>query len=297
MMKYFGHKGLVLGTVLCVLAWAGNAPAAGYEVRLPVEKTVRLAPPPEKSADAAAKSAKPAKPALDEKKAAPLAPKTEAPKAEAPKADAPKAVPPKAEAPKVEVPKAKAPPVAVAKPAPEPKPALAPKPKPILKVDPLALETPPASAPHEPIALPELINEVLSFLDKEAMFRSIEVQTFVAEDLPAIESDKGQLQQVFLNLINNAFQALKKDGRVGILIEDREPDHVMVTISDNGPGIDKEDLEHIFEPFFTTRSEGTGLGLAITYGIVRKLRGEITVESAVGQGTAFHVLLPRKRGD
>ena len=155
MMKYFGHKGLVLGTVLCVLAWAGNAPAAGYEVRLPVEKTVRLAPPPEKSADAAAKSAKPAKPALDEKKAAPLAPKTEAPKAEAPKADAPKAVPPKAEAPKVEVPKAKAPPVAVAKPAPEPKPALAPKPKPILKVDPLALETPPASAPHEPIALPE----------------------------------------------------------------------------------------------------------------------------------------------
>jgi signal transduction histidine kinase len=149
----------------------------------------------------------------------------------------------------------------------------------------------------QPIDLPALINEVLGFLEKEAVFRNIEVQTFIADGVPSIMSDRGQLQQVFLNLINNAFEALKKDGRVGILIENKDPDLVVVTISDNGPGIPEEDLGHIFEPFFTTKTEGTGLGLAITYGIVRKLRGEIEVESQEGRGTSFHVVLPRIRGD
>jgi signal transduction histidine kinase len=147
------------------------------------------------------------------------------------------------------------------------------------------------------INVAELINEVLGFLEKEAMHRNIEVRMFVDDDVPEIQSDKGQLQQVFLNLINNSLEALKKDGRVGILIEAKDPDKIMVTISDNGPGIPTEELDHIFEPFFTTKAEGTGLGLAITYGIVRKLRGVIEVESTVGQGTTFHVSLPRTRDD
>jgi len=146
MIKRFGHKGLVLGAVLGVLAWGASALAAGYEVRLPVEKTVRLAPPQETlTADAP----KDAKPALDEKKAAP-APK--AAKPETPKAET---VKPKAEAAKPRAVKSKAAEVKVAEPASRPDaPAPAPVPKPEPKIDPLALETPPAAAPHEPLALP-----------------------------------------------------------------------------------------------------------------------------------------------
>lgn len=147
----------------------------------------------------------------------------------------------------------------------------------------------------EMIDVPKLIGEVMSFLEKEAEFRSIEIGTFFEDNLPQIESDRGQLQQVFLNIINNAMEAVKKDGRVGVLVEQRKKDAITVVISDSGPGIDREDLDHIFEPFFTTKSKGTGLGLAITYGIVRKLRGDIEVESEKGIGTNFIITLPLKR--
>jgi len=142
------------------------------------------------------------------------------------------------------------------------------------------------------IDLAALINEVLGFLEKEATFRNIEVQTFFQEDLPTVKSDKGQLQQVFLNIINNAFEAVKKDGRVGILVERKDHDVISIQITDTGPGIAEEDMDRIFEPFFTTKSEGTGLGLSITYGIIRKLKGDIKVESKLGQGTSFVITIP-----
>jgi hypothetical protein len=155
MMKHFGHKGLVLGAVLCVLAWAGNAQAAGYEVRLPVEKSVRLAPPPE---TAPAESAKPEKPEKSEKSAKPE--KKAEPAPAAAKADLPKPEARKPEVHKAEASKAKPAPLAVAKPEPKaepaPAPKPAPKPKPEPKIDPLALQMPPAPAPHEPLALPEV---------------------------------------------------------------------------------------------------------------------------------------------
>jgi hypothetical protein len=181
MMKHFGHKGLILGAALGVLAWAGCALAAGNEVRLPVEKTVRLAPPPETATE-------PAKP---EKKAEPA---VEAPKAEIPKPDVPKPAAKKDDVSKVDAvpapkvaakakPKAPeaapaAPDDAAAKPAAETKPAPkpAPKPKPEPKVDPLALELPPAPAPHEPTALPEggqLVGDVeLEFLADRIILRA-----------------------------------------------------------------------------------------------------------------------------
>jgi signal transduction histidine kinase len=115
--------------------------------------------------------------------------------------------------------------------------------------------------------------------------------------VPAIESDRGQLQQVFLNILNNAFAAVEDGGRIRIALVRSDPDGIAVSIADNGIGIPQEDLEHIFEPFFTTkRDHGTGLGLSITYGIVEKLGGAISVDSRVGAGTRFTVTLPARRG-
>jgi signal transduction histidine kinase len=149
----------------------------------------------------------------------------------------------------------------------------------------------------ETIDLEVLIQEVLGFLGKEAEYRNVTIGTQVQPAMPTIESDRGQLQQVFLNIINNALGALSdvtgRPGRIDINISTQADGKAVVEIKDNGQGIAPENLERIFEPFFTTKGDmGTGLGLSITYGIVRKLGGEIMVDSHVGQGTTFKVVLP-----
>jgi len=148
----------------------------------------------------------------------------------------------------------------------------------------------------EPVAIDALIRDVLGFLEKEADYRDIRVDMQVADMLPTVRSDRGQLQQLFLNLINNAFEAMKKGGRLEISVRDKGPGHVVVKIRDDGIGIAQKDIEHIFEPFFSTKkSKGTGLGLSISYGIVKKLRGTIYVESELGKGTTFTVTIPVER--
>jgi len=144
----------------------------------------------------------------------------------------------------------------------------------------------------EPINLQALLNEVLGFLGKEAEFRDITIKFHIDDFVPDIESDRGQLQQVFLNIVNNAFAASSDGAKIDIYIKDNKDDTIAVTISDNGQGISEEHLEHIFEPFYTTKKEGTGLGLSITYGIVEKLGGSIIVKSKLGVGTSFTITLP-----
>lgn len=145
----------------------------------------------------------------------------------------------------------------------------------------------------ETIELEPLLKEVLSFLEKEASYRNISVNVQVQPNIPTIESDRGQLQQVFLNIVNNAFAAVKENGKIDIIVEQKVAEIVSITISDNGVGISEENLKHIFEPFFTTKKEyGTGLGLSITYGIVQKLGGYISVKSKLGEGTSFTMTLP-----
>ena len=145
----------------------------------------------------------------------------------------------------------------------------------------------------EPIDLHTLLGEVVGFLEKEASYRSVEVMIDVPEDLPTLESDRGQLQQVFLNIVNNALAAVDRGGRIEIHAERVGPNRLAVSITDNGVGISEEHQKRIFEPFFTTKtSSGTGLGLSITYGIVNKLGGSISVRSKLGEGTCFKVILP-----
>jgi len=146
---------------------------------------------------------------------------------------------------------------------------------------------------RETINLDELLHEVLGFLEKEASYRNLRVDFNFPEEPPSIVSDRGQLQQIFLNIINNAFAAVEDGGHIEIGIERVGEDAVAVTIADDGVGIPADQLTHIFDPFFTTKKgAGTGLGLSITYGIVQKLGGQIGVKSALGEGTTFTVTLP-----
>jgi signal transduction histidine kinase len=148
----------------------------------------------------------------------------------------------------------------------------------------------------EAIDVEALLKEVVGFLDKEAEYRSITIKVEGQSDVPTIESDRGQLQQVFLNILNNAEAAVKDGGHIDVSVRLMQDRRIAVFIADDGVGIPQENLGRIFEPFFTTREgSGTGLGLSITYGIVQKLGGEITVESEVGKGTRFTVLLPLRR--
>ena len=147
----------------------------------------------------------------------------------------------------------------------------------------------------EVLDLRTVVEEVLSFLGKEARYREIHISTDFSKDLPALESDKALLEQVLLNIINNALSVINDGGKIDIAVARRSEEMIALSIADNGKGIEPENLKHVFEPFFTTKGEkGTGLGLSITYGIVKKMGGHIEVESEVGLGTCFTVVLPIK---
>ena len=146
----------------------------------------------------------------------------------------------------------------------------------------------------EGIDLKETIHEVLGFLNKEAEYRSFHISVHAEDDVPQITSDRGRLQEIFLNVINNSFAAMQDGGHLEITVRRAQENSVAVIISDDGCGIPKADLERVFEPFFSTRTGkgGTGLGLSITSGLVQELGGRIQVDSEVGKGTSFTILLP-----
>lgn len=147
----------------------------------------------------------------------------------------------------------------------------------------------------ETIDLNEVLREVYGFLEKEAFHRNINVQLNLDKELPEISSDHGQLQQVFLNILNNAFSAVEDGGSITIITRWQDPEIVSVSVEDNGIGMSEKTMSRIFDPFFTGRKGyGTGLGLSITYGIIKKLGGNIEVNSREGEGTTFTVFLPKK---
>lgn len=148
----------------------------------------------------------------------------------------------------------------------------------------------------EVIDVNELIREVLGFLEKEAFHRNVRLDLDLEEDLPTVMSDRGQLQQVFLNVINNAMDAVDKGGEISVSTWIKDEEMVAVKIRDNGCGIPPDKLKRICEPFFTTKpmGKGTGLGLSITYGIIDKLGGKVSVESELNQGTTFVIEIPRE---
>jgi len=147
------------------------------------------------------------------------------------------------------------------------------------------------------VSVNEIVTKTLELLAYQLRVGNVEVESALAPDLPQIAGDPHQLQQVVLNLVNNAIQAMAPggQGRLGVtssLSPDRST--IRLAVTDNGPGIPPEHLPRVLEPFFTTKpqGEGTGLGLAIAQGIVTDHGGIIAVESTLGQGATFTVTLP-----
>jgi CheY-like chemotaxis protein len=137
----------------------------------------------------------------------------------------------------------------------------------------------------------------------------IELVADVARELGRVKADRGQIEQVIMNLAVNARDAMPCGGKLTISTANVQIDAafrrqhpgavvgpcVMLSVTDTGCGMDEETQSHVFEPFFTTKAEGkgTGLGLATVYGVVKQTNGYISVDSVVGQGTSFNVYLPR----
>jgi two-component system NtrC family sensor kinase len=152
---------------------------------------------------------------------------------------------------------------------------------------------------RRPVDLNHVIEETLLLIAPQIRSAGIELVTRLGR-VPAVQGDASALQQVILNLLNNAREAMASTAGT-IRIESRRapgrPDTVQLEIADTGPGISPSDLTMIFDPFFTTKNAGTGLGLAITYGIVREHSGTIDVESIPGQGTRFLLAFPAISGE
>ncbi len=142
----------------------------------------------------------------------------------------------------------------------------------------------------------DVIKNVLKLREYEEKAGNIAIVANLEENLPSVPLDKGQLQQVFLNLISNAEAAIKQIDRPGIITiaTQRTNSHVSIMFSDNGCGINKQVMPRIFDPFFTTKEigKGTGLGLSICYSIIVKHGGKINVKSQVNEGTTFTIKLP-----
>jgi two-component system, NtrC family, sensor kinase len=145
------------------------------------------------------------------------------------------------------------------------------------------------------VELNRLIEDMVRLVAKEASHNNIEVIQELCPELPLINSDAPLLRQVILNLLNNAVQAIGKDGTVTVITKVADDGQAVVHINDNGCGIARENLAQIFDPFFTTKPQGkgTGLGLSICHGIIERLGGKIAVASEVGQGTSFTLKLPQ----
>ena len=158
----------------------------------------------------------------------------------------------------------------------------------------------------EPIAkdldLRTFIPEVISMIEKKASVHGITIRQEISPNMSPIHVDPAQLQQVLLNLFNNAIDAIlerhgAKGGEIALEAMIRENGKVEILVSDNGCGISPENMEKIFRPFFTTKpvGKGTGLGLSICYGIIDSMEGAMEVSSEKGKGTSFVIRLPISR--
>lgn len=154
-----------------------------------------------------------------------------------------------------------------------------------------------SDATMEVLQLHDVLGQTLELIAQQSAFFNVQIERVWADDLPTITGDRSQLQQVFLNILVNAVQAMDERGVITIRTATRDGE-AAIAISDTGCGIPAAVIDRIFDPFFTTREggRGSGLGLAIAYGIVTRHRGHIRVESAVGQGTTFTILLPASAG-
>jgi signal transduction histidine kinase len=157
-----------------------------------------------------------------------------------------------------------------------------------------------------PTAINELVRKALLLIEPLVRAKGIKLTENLNPDLPDVDTDPVEMEQVILNLMLNARDAMPNGGELTIstnaclppsdtAFRDGDKQWVAITVSDTGAGIPQDNLDHIFEPFFTTKPKGTGLGLASAHGIVRQHGGDIKVQSVLGSGAHFTIYLPQSR--
>lgn len=160
----------------------------------------------------------------------------------------------------------------------------------------LQLVRPPASK-FESKNINQIINEVIMLADSEAILRNVVIEKKLSSKMPLIMVDESRIKQVLINILSNALAAITDGGTIRICswfsYRFRE---ACISILDNGIGMDEKTLSQIGSPFFTTKEEGTGLGLTVSYRIVQDHGGRIEVESSLGKGTKFTIILPETAG-
>lgn len=146
------------------------------------------------------------------------------------------------------------------------------------------------------IVMNDLVEETMELCQQRIVYGNVKIEYHLGKNLPIVEAPPQELQQVIINLVNNALDALETRGGTVTITTRKEDGFVVLDVADDGPGIPSSILSRIFDPFFTTKTvgKGTGLGLSICYGIVEKIGGNISLSTAEGVGTTFHVKLPVK---
>jgi len=150
----------------------------------------------------------------------------------------------------------------------------------------------------ETLELNDVLEKTINLFENQPLFHNIEIVKQYQADLPTIFADPAQIQQVFINIIMNAAEAMDGKGVLTIATKSGDRDnYVEISFSDTGRGIPADELSRVFEPFFTTKGvgRGTGLGLSISYGIIQKHGGTIKVSSRLGQGSTFLIILPKNK--
>ena len=149
----------------------------------------------------------------------------------------------------------------------------------------------PSKGDFKPADINDAVDFVVQLVQQQFAKNNVKIETDYSMDLPQVEIDEKQMQEVFLNLVRNAYEAMEKGGEIHISTQDDEG-MVKIEIQDTGDGISEEDLKKIFDPFFTTKEHGTGLGLSVCYGIVKAHDGDLIFTSVTNKGTTATIQLP-----
>ena len=137
-----------------------------------------------------------------------------------------------------------------------------------------------------------LLRDGIVLLNPQAILNHVQIVTEFDSDIPFVTCEANQLKQVFINLLQNAIDAMPRGGDLVIQVKRQDPDHILIRFRDQGEGIPEERLSRLGEPFYTTKEKGTGLGLMVSFKIIKNHGGSIQVQSQVGQGTTVDVVLP-----
>jgi len=144
----------------------------------------------------------------------------------------------------------------------------------------------------EPTNIKQLVSGIINLLKPEIIDKKINIVKKYEKNPLMVKIDRRAIKQAFINILKNSIQAVCENGKIDIEIKE-EKENVLISIRDNGVGIEKEKIEKIFYPFYTTKKEGTGLGLFIAYQLIKENEGQINVKSELGIGTEFLIYLPK----